>query len=219
MKKILILTILCVTKISVVLAGNDISSTLKNSLLCKNFDKTEADYTHNKVYKNYTDLLDGITKSSTLSSEFKEKFAVYDKFSGRSGGTITFVPVSDSTLKFVYLSLYLESKPTLNTEYTGDILEFAEDFRKKNPNTNLEYMSQSKIIKYLKEENGFNQLEEISFSAEISKDEFSKTQNNTKYYSKHLFYAYPKGSNNSSRMTVFYTDPLNEKIINVQCFI
>ena len=74
-------------------------------------------------------------------------------------------------------------------------------------------------MKYLKEENGFNQLEEISFSAEISKDEFSKTQNNTKYYSKHLFYAYPKGSNNSSRMTVFYTDPLNEKIINVQCFI
>ncbi|MEG0775721.1 hypothetical protein [Clostridium sp.] len=207
------------TKTSFLLAGDNISSELEDSLLCKNFDKIESNYNLNTVYRNHNQLLEGITRSSNISTEFKEKFVVDEKFSGQSGSTIVFTPEFPSSFKFVYLSLYLENKPTLTTEYIGDILKFAADFRKKNPNTNLDYMSQAKIIEYLKEENGFDLLEEISLAAEIATDSLYQIEDDKTYYSRHLFYAYPKVFNESYRMAVFYTDPLNDELIILQCLI
>lgn len=217
-KKSILIAILCMTKTSCLLADSDISAELADSLLCKTFDEIELNYNPNVVYKNFNEVLGGITRSATLSTEFREKFVEYDKYSERIGSTIVFTTSFPSTFAFVSLSM-LEAKSSVNTVYGGDILKFAEDFRKKNPNTNLEYMSQSEIIKYLKDENVFDDLELISLSAQMATDVLSETKDDKTYYSKHFFYAYPKIFNESYRMAVFYTDPLNDKIIHTQCLI
>ncbi|MFZ0024301.1 hypothetical protein [Acinetobacter sp.] len=218
MLKHVLITAFCITTSTYVYANTEVSTALKNALLCKNYTKIDQDlsiaaYYSSSSLQEINRLEKSEKKQYPLSKELKSKFTAKPGPSGGYGGYFTeFKPKSPFQLRSITLSVSEGIGAELSTEQIGDIKKIVDDFS-ASTNSKMYYLQKSHILQFING-NEDNKIANTVFSLAS----YLKVEKNKKdYYSNHLFIAYPKNQKNSNALTVFFTDPLNAKLVHTQC--
>ena len=214
-KRIFISAVLITTS-SFSVANTDVSLALKNALLCKNFTQQKQDLSIAAYYstlKDISDLEKQEKETYPLSRELKTKFFEKPGPSGGYGGYYTeFKPKLAFPIRLITLSVTEGIGAELATEQIGDIKKIVDDFS-ATTHAKMYYLQKQHIFKFINS----NQDNQIAQTVSSLAQRLSVKKNNKTYYSDHLFIGYPKNSKNSNALTIFFTDPLNSKLVHTQC--